>query len=109
MPGKMLRHRGYATLRQPLHQARPQRADRGGVEMQRAIADHRAAAIVEVEHRREAEIEAVRAELGGDDVADRRGGLAPLLPVAVPELAQMAHRRDEGEAFLEALHPPALV
>src|SRR5207253_1050857 len=108
-PRKMLRHRRDAALREPLHQARAERADGGRIEMQRAVADHRAAAIVEVEHRREAEVEPVRAELGCDDVADGARHLAALLAVAVPEFAELSHRRDQREAFLEALHPAALV
>src|SRR5688572_30233940 len=76
--------------------------------MQRAVADC-TAAVVEVENRSEAEVHPDRAELGADHVADgaRRG--APLLPVALPQPAELAHRRDSAEAFAEALHAPALV
>ena len=74
--------------------------------MQRAVADHAAAAVVEVEHRREAEVDAVRAELGADDVGGGARRLFRQVPVAVPQPAELAHRRDAAEAVAEALHPP---
>src|SRR5438128_1880202 len=77
--------------------------------MQRAVADHRAAAVIQVQHRREAEIDTMRAELGCNHVADGGRGLARHVAVAVPELAEHAHRRDGGEALAEALHATTLV
>ena len=109
MAGKMLGDGRHAALRESLHQASAQRADGGGIEVQRAIADHRAAAIVEIEHRREAEVDAVGAELGRDDVADRAGGLFGEITVAIPQSSERAHRRNGGEALAKALHAPALV
>jgi len=38
------------------------------------VADHRAFAVVEVEHRREAEVDAVGTQLGRQDVAAGGGG-----------------------------------
>ena len=80
-----------------------------GVEMQRAVADHAASTVVEVEHRREAEVDAVRAELRADDV--RRGArrLFRQVPVTVPQPAELAHRRDAAEAVAEPLHPAAFM
>ena len=49
------------------------------------------------------------AELGGDDVADRRRGLFRRIAVAVPELAEQTHRRNGRKALAEALHAPAFV
>jgi len=51
----------------------------------------------------------VRAELGGNDVADRRGRLPGGVAVAIPQLAERAHRRDGAEAGAEALYPSAFV
>jgi hypothetical protein len=42
VPGKVLADGAHAGVGEALHDARAQRADRGGVEMQRAVADHRA-------------------------------------------------------------------
>src|SRR5437762_8059739 len=101
----MLGNRADAALREPLYEASTERADRRRIEMQRAVADHRAAAVVEVEHRGEAEVDAVRAELRSDDIADRGRELAPLFAVAIPLFPERAHRRNGGEAVLETLHP----
>src|SRR5258706_11153333 len=79
------------------------------MEVQRAIADDRARAVVEIQHRREAEIDAVRRELGADDVGDRGRRLAARGTVAVPQAAQLAHRRNRAEALAKALHAAALV
>src|SRR5690606_40460366 len=84
-------------------------ADRGGIEMQRAIADGAARAVVDVEHRREREVDAVRGELGARNVAERAGGAAREVAVPVPEPAELAHRRQRGESGAKALHAPALV
>ena len=107
--GKMLAHGAHAGVGEALDDRAGERADGVGVEMQRAVADHAASAVVEVEHRREAEVDAVRAELGADDV--RRGArrLLRQVPVAVPEPAELAHRRDAAEAVAEALHPAAFM
>ena len=86
--------------------------------MEGAVADDAAAAMVEVEHRREAEVDAAGAQLGGEHVAGRpRGferahGAAAGAAVAVvhPHLAEHAHRRQRREAVAaKALHPAALV
>ena len=106
--GKMLAHRGHAGIGEALDDRGSQRADGIRVEMQCTVADHAAPAVVEVEHRREAEIDAVRAELGADDVCRRACGC----------LAFSRSRSHGGraralarscEAVAEALHPPAFV
>ena len=58
---------------------------------------------------REAEVDAVRAQLARDDVAH-----APRLArrgrhVAVPQLTERAHRRYRGEPVAKTLHAPAFV
>ncbi len=77
--------------------------------MKRAIADDRTAPPVEVEHRREAEVDAVRAQLGSEHVAERGRHAAGLQYVAVPQLAEPAHRRQTREPAAEPLHAPAFV
>src|SRR5205823_11152758 len=68
-----------------------------------------AGSVVEVEHRREAEIDAVGGKLRGDDVGGAARRLARRLAVAVPEPAELPHRRNRRETFAKALHSPALV
>ena len=109
VPGKMLAHGSHPGFLQSQDQLGSKSAHRGGVEVQRPVADHAAAAVVEVEHRGEAEIHAMRAELRADHVAGRLRRLPALLAVAVPQAPELAHRRDRGKAFAEALHAPALV
>ncbi len=109
MPREVLADRPHAGLREALHNARAERADRGGVEVQRAVTDDRAAAIVEVEHGREAEVDAVRGELRSDDIGDGPRRVARCAAVAIPQAPELAHRRNGREALAEALHPATLV
>ena len=99
-----------SALRKHRHDAR--------IAVERAVADHAACAVVEVEHRREAEIDAARAQLGGEHVAARTGrlerahraGAAAPARIVHPDLAERAHRRDLGEAVAaEALDAAAFV
>ena len=106
---KVLADRRHARGRESLHDAGAERADRVGVEVQRTVADGRAGSVVEVEHRREAEIDAVGGKLRGDDVGGAARRLARRLAVAVPELAELSHRRNRRETFAKSLYSPALV
>src|SRR5438445_9928972 len=106
---KVLTDRRHARGRESLHYAGAERADRVGIEVQRTVADGRAGPVVEVEHRREAEIYPVRSQLRGDDVGVAARRLARRLAVAVPELAELSHRRNRRETFAKSLYSPALV
>src|SRR5712664_86552 len=106
---KVLADRRHARGRETLHDAGAERADRVGVEVQRTVADGRAGAVIEVEHRREAEIDAVRGKLGGDDEGGAARRLARRVAVAVPELAELPHRRNRRETFAKSLYSPAFV
>ena len=78
--------------------------------MERAVADDAARPVVEIEHRREAEIDAMRAEFATRACApSRRASARGGGDIAVPQLAQRAHRRNGGEAFAKALHAAAFV
>ena len=86
--------------------------------MERAVADHAAFAVVEIEHGREAEVDAAGAQLGGEHVAGgtrrleraHRAGAAAGAGVVHPHLAERAHRRQLGEAVAaKALDAAALV
>ena len=64
MTGKVLAHRAHARLVQAQHQGMTQLGHRVRVAVEGAVADHCAVAVVQVEHRREAEIEPMRRKLG---------------------------------------------
>ena len=76
VPREMLADRGHPAVAQTAAERRGEMRHRVRIAVQRAVADDRAAAVIEIEHRREAEVDAVRGELGGDPGADafrRRG------------------------------------
>ena len=77
--------------------------------MKRPMTDHRTGACVEVEHRREAEIDAAGAELGGDQAPPALGSDECAVAIAIEMLAELAHRRNRREAVLKALHATTLV
>ena len=86
--------------------------------MERAVADHSARAVVEVEHRREAEVDAAGAQLGAEHVAGgarrlerpHRAGAGAAAAVVHPHRAEAPHRRQRREAVAaEALDAAALV
>ena len=86
--------------------------------MEGAVADHGAVAEVQVQHRREAQVDAARAQLGGHHVAGRGGGVGGghravagrAVAVVHPALAVDVHRRQVREAVgTEALHAAAFV
>jgi hypothetical protein len=57
----------HPAVAHPFDQRRRELRGRVGIAMKRAVADHRAAAVIEIEHRREAEIDAVTGQLVGHD------------------------------------------
>ena len=94
MPRKMLADCGHAAAGQAFDELRGKRADRVRVVVKCAVADHGTGAVVEVEHRRETEVHAVRAQFGRDHRADRPRGALRGFAVAVPQHAEPAHRRE---------------
>ncbi len=109
VPGKVLADRRHPLRAKSGDEGRGEMRRGVGIAMERAIADHAACAMVEVEHRREREIDAMVGKLARDRGADpvrfpRRPG-----DIAIPSLAQRAHRRDRGEALAKALHAPAFM
>lgn len=94
----MLAAVGHARERQPVVQALREQRDDARVAMERAIADHLRMPVVEIEHGREAHVDPAGAQLGGQDVADRGGDLGREQHVAIPQIAEPAHRRQHREA-----------
>ncbi|MNT23034.1 hypothetical protein D3C72_1584420 [compost metagenome] len=108
--GKVLAAVAHARQQQALVQVAGQHADHARIGMEGAVADHGAAAMVQVQHRGEAEVDIAGAQLGGQHIAagHRRPGRGQ--HVAVPQLAQAVHRRQVGKAVgLAALHAPAFM
>ena len=81
-----------------------------GIAVKRPVADHGARAVVEIEHRREAEIDAVRAQLAGD--RRRRAASPRARPPATSRSHSSPSVRIGGiarEAVAKALHAAAFV
>ncbi|CFE02647.1 Uncharacterised protein [Bordetella pertussis] len=110
MAGEMLAAGRHARQRQALRQRARQHGDHACVMVEGAIADHLAHAVVEVQYRREAEIDAAGAQLGGQHVAGLGRQPHRRQRIAVPQLAQFLHGRQRGKAIVaKALHAAALV
>ncbi len=66
--------------------------------------------VVEVQHRREAEVHAAGAQLGAQHIAAGGGGVGGRQLVLDPEFTQRPHGRQVGEAVrFEALHAAAFM
>ena len=110
MSGKVLAAMRHAGLQQAVHQALGEQRDDAGIAVERAVADHAAGTEIEIEHRREAEVDAAGAQLGGQHEAAGGGGIGGAQRVAHPLLAEHAHRRQVGEPIgAKALHAAAFV
>ena len=79
------------------------------IAVKRAIADDSARAVVDIEDRSEAEVDAVHAQLGSEQSAQSHCFAGGCRDVAVPRLAERPHRRDRGESVAKALHAPTFV
>ena len=111
--GKVLAAATHARQQQPVQQRARQLGDDLRARVQGAIANHRAAAPVHIQHGREGQINAAGAQLGRQHIAASRGrAQRPQRPALgrIPQAAQAAHGRQAGKAPLaQALHAPALV
>ena len=81
----------------------------GRVGMQGAVADDFRDGVMQIQHRREAEINTELAQFISDDDTHRFRQLAGEQRAAVKTAAKRAHRGQGGEAFTETLHPPAFL
>ena len=110
MSGKVLAAMRHAGLQQAVHQALGEHRDDAGIAVERAVADHAAGTEIEIEHRREAEVDAAGAQLGGQHEAAGGGRVGGTQRVGHPLLAEHAHRRQVGETVgAKALHAAAFV
>ena len=109
MPREMLADGGHPSGRKAVAERGGEMRDGIRVAMEGPIADHGARSIVEVEDRRETEIDTTGAELRSERPPDARRLPRGGRDVAIPELAEPPHRRNRSEALAEALDAPALV
>ena len=109
-PGKCLPQLAMPARSRPCIRLLASIADDTRVAVEGAVADDAAGAVVEVEHRREAEVDAAGAQFGAEHVAGGGGGVGGAQRVVHPQFAQGAHRRQVREAVgAEALHAAAFV
>ncbi len=90
VPRKMLAAVAHAGQREAVVEALGKQRHHARIAVKRAIADHLRLPVVQIEHRREAHVDAARAQLGGEDVADRGRDLGGVQNVAVPQRAELA-------------------
>jgi len=109
MSREMLAHRRHAFGVQSVDKGSREMRRGVGVAMECAVADDAAGAVIEIEHRRKREVHAMGAQLARDGRSDPTGLGGGGGDVAVPRLAQRAHRRNRRKPFAEALHASALV
>ena len=91
-------------------QRQRQRGNGFRLPVEAAVADHRALLPVQIEHRRERQIDAAGGQLAGEHPADLfGGGFGGFAPLFVPHFAQRGHGRQAGEAVDKALDAAAFV
>src|SRR5688572_8753331 len=105
----MLADGAYAALLQALHQGSGEIRDGLGFVMESTIADDAAVAVVDVEYGREAQVDAVSAQLGRQHESSILGELACMLGVAVPHMAERTHWRQHRKARAKPLHSSAFM
>ena len=104
--GEVLADAAHAGIGHPRTQRLGERGNGLRVAMEGAVADGAAAAVVEIEHRREAEVDAMRQQFGGKHEAGSAGGIERREVVLRPQRAEAAHGGQAGEAVgAEALYP----
>ena len=100
----------HAGAQQAVHQALGQQRHHAGIAMEGTVTDHAAGAVVQIQHRREAQVHATGPQLGAQHITHGGGCIGGGHGIAHPLLAQHAHGRQVREAVsAKALHASALV
>jgi hypothetical protein len=108
--GEMLAAIRHAGQRETVIETLCEHRHHARIAMERAIANHLRLTVVQIEHRRKTHVDTARPQFGGENVAHRRGDLGGMKNVRVPQRAELAHRRQHGEAIgAETLHAAAFV
>ena len=100
------RHPGFLGARRKTAR---ERSDDAGLGMQRAIADDHREPAVEIDARREAQVDADGAKLGRHEPTARTGDFERELALFVVEPSQRTERRQPHERLAEPLHAPAFL
>ena len=101
---------GHARSHQTKHQALCEHRHDACVTVEGTVADDLAALMVEVDDRRVAQLDAAGAQLGTEHVARGERRVDGAHRVVHPQFAELAHRRQMGEAVgAKALHAAAFV
>ena len=109
VPGEVLSDRAHAHSPHAAGERPGELRYRGRLGVERPVADHARRAEIDVQHRREAEVHAVRRKLRRKHDPDRARQVLGERRVVVVDPAERAHRRQPGEAVREPLHPAPLV
>ena len=100
----------YALVSYSVSQCTREIGDDHRIDVEGTIADHRTRTVIEIEHRREAEIDAVCAQLARNGRTDIESRCARRHRILVPSSPQRSHRRQRREFIAaKALHAPAFV
>src|SRR5262245_24050959 len=105
----MLAYSAHARLLEAPDQCARKLRDRLRVGVKRTVADNAAGAIIDVQHRRERQIDAVCSQLRGQNVARVDRKLASTAGMDIPCSAQCPHWRNRREALAKPLYPPPFV
>ncbi len=109
MPREMLAGGGHAGALHAVHVGLGQCGHHLRIAVEGAVADDRAHTPVQVEHRREAEIDVHGAQLGRHQPAGGLGQAQGTLGILLVDLAETPAGWQPCETLAEALHPPPLV
>ena len=107
--GEVLSDAADACLAHPRQERARQHGDHVGIAMECAVADDRAHAAAQIEHRGKAEVDPAGAQLRSHDPAARAGGAARELRIPIVQHPVLRGRGKSAESVPEALHPPAFV
>ncbi len=107
--GEVLADRDHPRVVHPLHPGAGELGDGLGIAMERPVADHRAEPAVEIEHRRERQVEPAGAQLRRHQPTGEARRLEPARPVLVEQLTVPGGRRQACHALAEALHAAAFL
>ncbi|MNK95359.1 hypothetical protein D3C87_1155930 [compost metagenome] len=99
MTREMLAAVAHAGQQQAVREMVGQHRYHPRIGVKRAVTDHGAAAMVEIEHRREAQVDVARAQFGRQHVAARNGDLGGRHHIAIPQFAESCHRWQMREAI----------
>src|SRR5205085_273859 len=103
--GKMLSDGSSSTVAQPEHECRAELCHGFDVTVERPIADDAAIAMIDIQDGRKAQVDAVCAQLGGENETEIAREVACVLRAAVPRIPERTHGGQPRESRPKTLHP----